>query len=167
LIYRRRRRHRKVRKTLRRIGNALILVPLFVTGALVLASLWIWVGLTWESAEGRWEGEVRAFASSGWLCTTWEGEVATAAESGGTSGRAFFTVRDQLLIGEIGELVGKRVVLTYRQHRLMPTSCFGDSDYFVTAVREVKPPTDAPPVVPAIDEAMPAPALDDASPAQR
>jgi len=28
-------------------------------------------------------------------------------------------------------------VLTYEQHRGVPTSCFGETDYFVTGAREV------------------------------
>jgi hypothetical protein len=33
--------------------------------------------------------------------------------------------------------MGKRVALTYEQHIGVPTSCFGETGYFVTDVREV------------------------------
>ncbi len=31
--------------------------------------------------------------------------------------------------------MGKRVTLTYRQHVGVPTSCFGDTEYYVSQVR--------------------------------
>jgi len=31
--------------------------------------------------------------------------------------------------------VGKRMALHYEQHKWIPSSCFGDTEYFVTNVR--------------------------------
>jgi hypothetical protein len=39
---------------------------------------------------------------------------------------------------QINASVGKRVALTYVQRRFIPSSCFGDTEYFVTAVRVVQ-----------------------------
>jgi hypothetical protein len=50
-----------------------------------------------------------------------------------------FTVRNDSLAGEIEKNVGKRVSLSYEQHRGVPTSCFGETEYFVTSVRPVQP----------------------------
>jgi hypothetical protein len=33
--------------------------------------------------------------------------------------------------------MGKRVALTYEQHIGVPSSCFGETQYFVTDVKEV------------------------------
>jgi hypothetical protein len=56
-----------------------------------------------------------------------------------------FSVRDDALTAKINALSGKRVVLSYQQHKFVPTSCFGETEYFVTAVREVlDQPTMAP-----------------------
>jgi hypothetical protein len=35
----------------------------------------------------------------------------------------------------INASVGKRMALHYEQHRWIPNSCFGETQYFVTSVR--------------------------------
>jgi len=45
-----------------------------------------------------------------------------------------FTVRDDVLAAQLGAAAGKRVVLSYAQHKGVPTSCFGDTEYFVERV---------------------------------
>ncbi|CAG4883752.1 protein of unknown function [Georgfuchsia toluolica] len=37
-------------------------------------------------------------------------------------------------------LVGQRVALTYEQHRGIPTSCFGETEYFITDVKVIAQP---------------------------
>ena len=44
-------------------------------------------------------------------------------------------MRDESLLPELNDALGKRVVLHYREHRGLPTSCFGETSYFVTALR--------------------------------
>ena len=48
-----------------------------------------------------------------------------------------FTVREAAVAEKINDLAGKRVVLSYQQHKFIPSSCFGETEYFVTSVREV------------------------------
>ena len=48
-----------------------------------------------------------------------------------------FTVREDAVAQRINLLAGKRVVLNYAQHRFIPSSCFGETEYFVASVREV------------------------------
>ena len=55
-----------------------------------------------------------------------------------------FTVRDATVAGKINSLAGKRVVLSYQQHKFIPSSCFGETEYFVTGVREVSDQPAAP-----------------------
>jgi hypothetical protein len=38
----------------------------------------------------------------------------------------------------VNALLGKKVVVHYREFRGIPTDCFGSTDYFVDAVEEVK-----------------------------
>jgi hypothetical protein len=45
-------------------------------------------------------------------------------------------------------VAGKRVVLSYQQHKFVPSSCFGETEYFVTAVREVSDQPLAPSAAP-------------------
>ena len=39
------------------------------------------------------------------------------------------------LLDAVSAALGKRVILHYREHRGLPTSCFGETNYFVTGVR--------------------------------
>jgi len=39
---------------------------------------------------------------------------------------------------KINQTMGDRVTLHYEQHIGVPTSCFGETDYFVTEVRNVE-----------------------------
>jgi hypothetical protein len=49
-----------------------------------------------------------------------------------------FSVRDDAIARQINEAAGKRVSLHYQEHKGIPTSCFGDTPYFVTAIRIVQ-----------------------------
>jgi hypothetical protein len=61
-----------------------------------------------------------------------------------------FTVRDESVVEKINSQAGNRVVLHYKQHKFIPSSCFGETEYFVDNVREVldTPTTLPPPAVP-------------------
>jgi hypothetical protein len=49
----------------------------------------------------------------------------------------FLTVRDEAVANRLNVSAGQRVALHYEQHKLIPSSCFGETDYFVTAARRV------------------------------
>jgi hypothetical protein len=49
-----------------------------------------------------------------------------------------FTVRDDKVSSDIQALAGHRLVLEYDEHRGIPSTCFGDTNYFVTSVHEAK-----------------------------
>ena len=53
-----------------------------------------------------------------------------------------FSVWDEDVAKQISELniLGKRVVLHYREYRGIPTNCFGETGYFVDGVRVVEEP---------------------------
>jgi hypothetical protein len=50
-----------------------------------------------------------------------------------------FTVPDDSLAGILMQDIGKRVSLTYEEHRGIPSSCFGETQFFVSNVRIVGP----------------------------
>jgi hypothetical protein len=54
---------------------------------------------------------------------------------GTVSEKFFFTVRDEAVAKRINQLVGKRLAVVYEQHKGIPTSCFGDTEYFATDVK--------------------------------
>jgi hypothetical protein len=93
--------------------------------------------LHWTYSSGERAGFVQKFSHKGWLCKTWEGEIAMVNMPGAAQERFAFTVRDDSVANVITRLMGSRVALTYEQHRGVPGSCFGDTEYYVTAAKAV------------------------------
>ena len=108
---------------------------LFAIGLLFIA--YLGVVLTWSYSSGERAGFLQKFSSKGWLCKTWEGELALVAMPGSTPEKFFFTVRNASVAQRINLAMGKRVALVYEQHKGLPTDCFGETEYFVTDLREV------------------------------
>jgi hypothetical protein len=109
----------------------LILVPV------VIAALWVWIALGYTYASGERAGYIQKISKKGWLCKTWEGELAMANLPGTMPQIFTFTVRNDSIAHVIEQNAGKQVSLTYQQHRGVPTSCFGETEYFVTGVHKV------------------------------
>ena len=42
-----------------------------------------------------------------------------------------FTVTNSAVAQKLNAVIGKRVALHYEQHKWLPSSCFGDTEYFV------------------------------------
>ena len=105
----------------------------------VIFSLWTWETLGYAYSKGERGGYVQKLSQKGWLCKTREGELAMANLPGTLPEIFHFTVRSDSIASEIEKDVGKRVSLSYEQHRGVPTSCFGETEYFVTGVRAVQP----------------------------
>ena len=97
--------------------------------------LYTWASLTWSYSKGERAGYIQKMGKKGWLCKTWEGEMALVTMPGTVSEKFFFTVRDEALAERINKLVGKRLAVVYEQHKGVPTSCFGETEYFATDVK--------------------------------
>ena len=91
--------------------------------------------LTYTYSDGERAGYVQKLSRKGWLCKTWEGEMAMVTMPGTLTEKFTLSVRDDAVAAKINATVGKRVALDYDQHKWIPTSCFGDTEYFVTGVR--------------------------------
>ncbi|MGH6692874.1 MAG: hypothetical protein ACREF4_19575 [Gammaproteobacteria bacterium] len=91
--------------------------------------------LTWTYSRGERAGYVQKFSQRGWLCKTWEGELAMVNLPGALQERFAFTVRDDVIAQHLLGSMGKRVSIVYEQHKGIPTTCFGETEYFVTAVK--------------------------------
>jgi hypothetical protein len=48
-----------------------------------------------------------------------------------------FSVRDDSIARLISNSMGEVVSLTYDEHGTVPTSCFGDTKYFITGVQVI------------------------------
>lgn len=118
-------------------SKALRLALIVLISLLLLASGWVWLTLTWSYSQGERAGYVQKLSRKGWLCKTWEGEIAMLTMPGAIPEKFDFTVRDEVVAQKINMLAGRRVILTYQQHRFIPTSCFGETEYFIADVREV------------------------------
>ena len=112
---------------------ALLLIPA------VIVALWIWVTLGYTYAVGERAGYVQKISKKGWLCKTWEGELAMANLPGTMPQIFSFTVRNDSIAHVIEQNAGKQVSLTYEQHRGIPSSCFGETEYFATRVSRLGP----------------------------
>lgn len=109
-----------------------------------------WVVLNWSYSTGERAGYVQKFSNKGWVCKTWEGELAMVTMPGTLTEKFEFSVRDPEVARKLNESMGQRVSLHYEQHIGVPTSCFGETQYFVSEVRVVDLPDaerNAPPPV--------------------
>lgn len=112
----------------------------FVAIVIALVAAWTAFTLTWSYADGERAGYVQNFSKQGWLCKTWEGEMALVTMPGTVAEKFYFTVRQDDVAAKINATVGRRVVLSYEEHRWIPISCFGDTGHFVTGVRVTAEP---------------------------
>lgn len=136
------------------------LLPLLFL-VLLLAAGWTWLSLHWSYSDGERAGYVQKLSRKGWFCKTWEGEIAMVTMPGAIPDKFEFSVRDDAVAHSINALAGKRVVLHYNQYKFIPTSCFGETEYFIESVREVKetpPAAPAAPLAPAVPQGQLAPA---------
>lgn len=107
--------------------TVLVVPPLFF-------SAWAWVALHFVYARGERAGYVQKISQKGWLFKTWEGELAMVNLPGAMPEIFPFTVRDPRVARQVERLIGQRVSLSYEQHRYLPSSCFGDTEYFIVRI---------------------------------
>ena len=123
-----------------RIFAVLIAIVLLVAGYFLFV-------FNWSYSEGERAGWIQKFSSKGWLCKTWEGELAMVSMPGSMSEKFFFTVWDDATAEQINKVIGKRGSLHYDEKVGIPTSCFGETRYYVTKVTAVEEIPLAPGVV--------------------
>ena len=106
----------------------------WLVAAIILSPIAV-IALNFSYSSGRRAGYVQKFSSKGWICKTYEGELAMVNVPGALQERWEFTVRDDSIAKLISSSMGQRVSLTYDQHGGVPTSCFGETPYFVTGIQ--------------------------------
>ena len=119
---------------------------------LLVLGLWTLITLSYTYSTGERAGYVQKISQKGWICKTWEGEIAMANLPGAMPQIFEFSVRDDAVAEQISKLAGQRVSLTYDEHPGIPTSCFGETPYFivkVTPISDALPlPATPPPAAP-------------------
>ena len=123
----------RYRKWLIITGVTIVVLPI------IAFMIWSWVALSYSYSDGDRAGYVQKFSRKGWICKTWEGELAMVNIPGAMQERWTFSVRSDSIADLITKSMGKQVSLHYEEKRGIPTTCFGETDYFVTGVRSVGP----------------------------
>jgi hypothetical protein len=123
-----------LRSRLRHLGTAVLLALVLLV---LLFSLYTWFVLHWDYSNGYRSGTLQKFSQKGWLCKTYEGELWQSVVTNVAPTIWDFTVRDRRVVQALDTLVGKPVRLHYTEHRGIPSSCFGDTRYYVDSVTVV------------------------------
>jgi hypothetical protein len=110
---------------------------IFIGGVVALFALYLYIALNWSYSTGERAGFLQKVSNKGWICKTWEGELSLVAMPGAAPEKFLFTVRDEAVAQKLTAAAGKRVTLNYEQHKGLPTTCFGDTDYFVVGITEI------------------------------
>lgn len=106
-----------------------------VLGAGLLFAGYAWVTLHVSYSEGERAGYLQKFSKRGWICKTWEGELLLTSMPGAIPEKFQFSVRDPELAKQMMAATGKRVLLSYAQHKGVPTDCFGETEYYAERVQ--------------------------------
>jgi len=98
-------------------------------------TLYTWVTLNWVYSSGERVGYVQKFSKKGYLCKTWEGEIVLVSMPGTQAEKFIFTVTDNNIAKRVNDSLGQRVKLIYEEHKGIPSSCFGETPYFVQDIK--------------------------------
>jgi hypothetical protein len=108
-----------------------VVLPVFVF------TVWAGAALHFSYSSGERAGFLQKVSKKGWLCKTWEGELQLSAIPGSVPEKFEFTTRSDSIAELLNKYSGQRVVLNYEQHKGVPTSCFGETEYYIVGVRPV------------------------------
>ena len=104
----------------------------------LLFTLYVGVALRWSYSDGERAGVLQKFSRRGWVCKTYEGELAMSVVPGVAPTIWEFSVRNEVVVPKLNAALGRRVVLHYTQHKGLPTSCLGYTEYFVDSIEAVQ-----------------------------
>ncbi len=106
-----------------------LLLLAVIVGALF--TLYTWASLNWVYSSGERAGYVQKFSLKGYVCKTWEGEIVLVSMPGTQAEKFVFTVKDKAIVSKVNDSLGKRVKIYYEEHKGIPSSCFGETAYYV------------------------------------
>ena len=64
--------------------------------------------------------------------------MAMVTMPGAIPDKFLFSVRNEKVAELINKFAGKRVALVYEQHKGVPTSCFGETEYFIVDAKAIE-----------------------------
>ena len=115
------------------ISAIVILIGLPIIGI----TAWTAFSLNYYYSEGTRAGYLQKISKRGWLCKTWEGEIQLTSIPGSAPQLFTFTTRSDSIASILTTMAGQAVSVHYREHKGIPTSCFGDTRYYVDGVQKV------------------------------
>ena len=118
-------------------GRLLRALLIGVVATLAGGALYTWLAFKFEYSNGDRAGVLQKFSRKGWVCKTYEGELALYVVAGVQPEIWNFTVRDPHLAEALAAAVGQRAQLHYTEHRGLPSSCFGETGYFVDGITAI------------------------------
>lgn len=98
-------------------------------------AFYTWATLNWVYSSGERAGYVQKLSQKGWVCKTYEGELILVSMPGTQAEKFFFTVRDESVVKKINTSIGERVRLIYEEHKGVPSTCFGETSFYVKDVK--------------------------------
>jgi len=120
-------------------GRKIVLsLVMFFIVIMALGAGYVWITLHWSYSKGERAGYLQKFSQKGWLCKTWEGEMQMIPAPGVLPEKFLFSVRDDAVAVKLNSAMGKKISVSYEQHKGVPTTCFGESEYYVTAIKAVE-----------------------------
>jgi hypothetical protein len=123
-------------KEIKNKGISFLLV-LSVTIAIMISG-YLYSVLSWNYSKGERIGYIQKFSEKGWFCKTWEGELQMLPVAGTVPEKFLFSVRDAAVVSRINTTLGQKVALSYEQHKGIPTTCLGETEYFAVGSRVVQ-----------------------------
>jgi hypothetical protein len=105
-----------------------------VAAVIAIFAIYTWVTLHMSYSDGERAGFLQKFSRKGWVCKTWEGEILLTSMPGAIPERFEFSVRDDAVARQLMSAMGKRVNISYSQHKGVPSACFGETEYYIEKV---------------------------------
>jgi len=115
--------------------RASLLLAMLLAAAALLFAAYCWITLHLSYSEGERAGYLQKFSRRGWICKTWEGELLLTSMPGAIPEKFEFSVRDEDMAKQLMSATGKRVLLSYEQHKGVPSQCFGETEYYIVKVQ--------------------------------
>ncbi len=119
------------------MAAAMRYAALALFAAILLGASYTYSSLHFAFSEGERVGVVQKMSKRGWVCKTNEGELAMSNVVGQPAQMFNFTVPDAAVATQVEQLAGAKVALKYEEHKGVPSSCFGDTSYYVVGVRKI------------------------------
>ncbi|MDI1309603.1 MAG: hypothetical protein PSV17_09255 [Methylotenera sp.] len=115
-------------KSLLKYAVLIVVIPITLFG------LYTWASVNWVYSSGERAGYVQKFSLKGYICKTWEGEIVLVSMPGTQAEKFLFTVKDDAIAKMVNDSLGKRVKISYEEHKGIPSACFGETPYFVNNI---------------------------------